>query len=117
MAKKYNLGYDLFHAVMWSRDKQAERLANRILELNEGKGYPIIIHGRAFKPYVPYTIGSYSELVAWYIEREGPKVFYADPETGDEIHPETPCIFLMAHNPAVTYLNTGVEVAAGRFLL
>jgi UDPglucose 6-dehydrogenase len=115
MAQKYSLGYDLFHAVMWSRDKQAERMANRLLELNEGKGWPIVIHGRAFKPYVPYTIGSYSELVAWYIEEAGTKVYYADPETDDEIHPETPCIFLMAHNPAVTYLNTGVELRAEGF--
>jgi UDPglucose 6-dehydrogenase len=117
MAQRYDLGYDLFEAIMHSRDMQAKNMAKRLLELFEetGRKFPIIIHGRAFKPYVPYTIGSYSELVAWYIEQEGVKVFYADPETDDEIHPSTPCIFLMAHNPAVTYLNTGVQLKPDGF--
>lgn len=114
MAEKYNLGYDLFQAIMYSRDKQAQRMAYKLIGLQKQHSLPIIIHGRAYKPYVPYTIGSYSELVAHYIEEAECDVAFADPLTGDTWRGD-PAIILMAHNPAVTYAGTGVEVKPEEF--
>jgi UDPglucose 6-dehydrogenase len=111
LAKKLDLGYDLFHSIMHSRDKQAERLANKLIKLNRQTELPIVIHGRAYKPYVPYTIGSYSELIGYYIREAGMSVTYVDPLTGDDNSIDYPAIFLMAHNADVTYAGTGVEVS------
>lgn len=113
LAEKLDLGYDLFHAIMHSRDRQAKRLANRLVQLHRQTGLPVVIHGRAYKPYVPYTIGSYSELVGYFVNNYGVDVAYADPLTGDEWN--GPAIILMAHNPAVTYAGTGVEVKSEEF--
>lgn len=109
LAEKLNLGYDLFHAIMHSRDKQAERMANKLIELSKDYNLPIVIHGRAYKPYVPYTIGSYSELIGYFIEKSNLEFYYIDPLTGDDKIPKGPCVFLMAHNASVTYYGTGVE--------
>ena len=109
LAEEYELGYDLFHAFMHSRDMQAKRMANKLIVLQRRYNLPIIIHGRAYKPYVPYTIGSYSELVGYYLEESDCSFGYADPLTGDTWRGD-PAVILMAHNPAVTYAGTGVEI-------
>lgn len=112
MAERYHLGYDLFQAIMHSRDKQARKIAFRLVRLHDNTGLPIYIHGRAFKPYVSYTIGSYSELIGWYIGSEyGVPFLYIDPLTNDDIQPKEPGIFLMAHNGKVTYEGTGVKAS------
>jgi UDPglucose 6-dehydrogenase len=113
LSQNLNLGYDLFHAIMHSRDKQAENLAKRLIKLSINNRLPIVIHGRAYKPYIPYTIGSYSELVGFFIEKAGLNVHYADPLTSD--YWEGRAVILMAHNPYVTYKGTGVEVKDDKF--
>ena len=113
LSQNLNLGYDLFHAIMHSRDKQAENLAKRLIKLSINNRLPIVIHGRAYKPYIPYTIGSYSELVGYFVEKSGLNVHYADPLTGD--HWEGKAVILMAHNPYVTYKGTGVAVKEEAF--
>jgi len=115
LADEYNLGYDLFHAFMDSRDKQAKKIALRLVDLAEKSNLPIVIHGRAYKPYVPYTIGSYSELIGHFVEEAGFRVQYADPLTFDEINGSLKCVVLMAHNAGITYAGTGVEIKAGGF--
>ncbi len=110
MAEDYDLGYDLFHAIMHSRDMQAKNMATIISDIAYMKNYPVIIHGRAYKPYVPYTIGSYSELVGHYVEEQGIELLYADPLTDDTIENPVPAVVLLAHNASVTYDQTGVEV-------
>jgi UDPglucose 6-dehydrogenase len=110
LAEKLDLGYDLFHAIMHSRDKQAERMAQRLIDLHKETGLPVVIHGRAYKPYVPYTIGSYSELVGHFVEAADIHLTYVDPLTGDMHYNGLPAIFLMAHNAEVTYSGTGVEL-------
>ena len=79
LAQRLDLGYDMFQTIMHSRDMQAKNIATKLIKLSKDHGLPIIIHGRAYKPYVPYTIGSYSELIAYFIEESGQKVRYADP--------------------------------------
>lgn len=113
LAQKLDLGYDLFHAIMHSRDKQAERMANKLVKLSKEHDLPVIIHGRAYKPYVPYTIGSYSELVGYFVKQAGVKLSYADPLTGDVAGGRA--VILLAHNPAVTYSGTGVEIKPEEF--
>lgn len=78
-AQKYELGYDLFSAVIDSREGQARNLARRLLEL----GPDVVILGKAFKPGVSYFDGSYSLLVGHFIEQLGGRVHYYDPNTGD----------------------------------
>ena len=113
LANKLDLGYDLFHAIMHSRDMQAKRMAKKLVKLSKENNLPIVIHGRAYKPYVPYTIGSYSELVGHFVEELGLDVAYADPLTGDFWGGRA--VILMAHNPAITYAGTGVEIKPEEF--
>lgn len=108
LAQRLDLGYDLFHSFMHSRDVQAKNMALKLVSLAKEYNLPIVIHGRAYKPYVPYTIGSYSELVGYFVEQENFKVHYADPLTNDEWTGSA--VILMAHNPAVTYYGTGVNI-------
>lgn len=115
LANKLDLGYDLFQAIMGSRDAQAFNMARKLAELAQENNLPVVIHGKAYKPYVPYTIGSYSILVGHYVEHTGTRLYYVDPLTGDTDVPEGPAVVLMAHNPAITYAGTGVEVKTDEF--
>lgn len=115
LSEKLELGYDLFHAIMHSRDMQAKNMANRLIQLAKQYNLPVVIHGRAYKPYVEYTIGSYSELVGHYVEQSGTTLHYADPLTGDKVEDNTVAVVLLAHNASVTYFNTGVEIKPDGF--
>jgi UDPglucose 6-dehydrogenase len=79
LADKLDLGYDLFDAIMRAREVQAERMAKKCLEYSKS----VTIVGKAYKPGVPYTIGSPSMLVGHYIEKHGGTVNYYDLNTGD----------------------------------
>ena len=111
MAEQLDLGYDLFDAVMLSREVQARNMADRLVELSHaGAGVapplPVIIVGKAYKPLVPYTAGSSSMLVGHYVEEMGVELYYLDEVVGEEV-PEKimakPAIYLLAHNPEITY--------------
>lgn len=115
LAERLDLGYDMFHTIMHSRDKQAERMAKRLVALAKEHNLPVVIHGRAYKPYVPYTIGSYSELVGHFIKQENVRLIYSDPLTGDTVEDNTVAVILLAHNPAITYSGTGVETTEDQF--
>ena len=114
MAEDLDLGYDLFDAVMLSREVQAENMAKRLMELAGDQhpsfglvpSMPIIIVGKAYKPLVPYETGSSSMLVGHYIEKAGFDLHYYDEQTGDMPPQEvldSPAVYLLAHNPEVTY--------------
>jgi UDPglucose 6-dehydrogenase len=90
-------------------------MAIKLVSLAKEYNLPIVIHGRAYKPYVPYTIGSYSELVGHFVEQEGFTVKYADPLTGDTVEDNTVAVVLVAHDPAITYAGTGVDVKEDSF--
>ena len=79
LADRLDLGYDLFDSIMTAREVQAERMALMCLEY--GKNVTII--GKAYKPKVPYTNGSASMLIGYYIEQHGGTVRYYDRNTGD----------------------------------
>ena len=111
MAEQLDLGYDLFDAVMLSREKQAENMAKSLVELSTiGAGItpqmPVIIVGKAYKPLVPYDAGSSSMLVGHYVEEMGSELYYLDEVMG-ELPPadvlSKPAVYLLAHNPQITY--------------
>lgn len=79
LAEKLDLGYDLFDSIMRAREVQAENMAKTLLKY--GKNVTII--GKAYKPGVPYTHGSSSMLVGYYVEQHGGSVNYYDEHTGD----------------------------------
>tara|TARA_R110000803_G_scaffold41704_6_gene89642 strand:- start:23679 stop:25013 length:1335 start_codon:yes stop_codon:yes gene_type:complete len=115
MAENLGLGYDLFDAVMLSREVQAENMAKRLMELAGDyhpttkttiSTMPIIIVGKAYKPLVEYDAGSASMLVGHYIQKAGFDLHYYDEKTGDIPSNElllAPAVYLLAHNPGVTY--------------
>jgi UDPglucose 6-dehydrogenase len=115
LAQELDLGYDLFHAIMQSRDIQAKNKANKLFELQKETGKIIVIHGRAYKPYVPYTDGSYSDLISYYLSELGANFEFVDPLTNDGRSTDSPAIFFMAHNPTVTYNGTGVAIKEDMF--
>lgn len=115
MAEELKLGYDLFDAVMLSREVQAENMALKLTK-HAGEWHPttqtfvphmpVVIVGKAYKPLVPYEAGSSSMLVGHYVEKMGFDLFYYDEQTGD-MPPDdilnNPAVYLIAHNPEVTY--------------
>lgn len=102
LAQELDLGYDLFDAVMRSREVQAENMAQRLCE----PGLPVVIVGKAYKPLVPYDAGSSSMLVGHYVAEQGVPVYYLDEVMG-EFPPaeilDAPAVYLLAHNPQITY--------------
>jgi UDPglucose 6-dehydrogenase len=115
LSERLDLGYDLFHAIMHSRDQQAKNMALKLVDLAHKYKLPVVIHGRAYKPYVPYTIGSYSELVGHFVEEQGIKVMYADPLTNNHVADGLVAVILLAHEASITYSGTGVEVKPNDF--
>jgi UDPglucose 6-dehydrogenase len=113
LAQEYNIGYDLFDTVMLARERQAENLAKFLFKTATAtdRWMPIVIHGKAYKPDVPYCIGSYSTLVGHYLKKMGVQVKYVDPladDTTDIIYSiEKPSVILWAHNRQITYEYTG----------
>jgi len=114
LAQEYDLGYDMFDTIMHAREVQAKNLAKYLVETAEQMNranMPIVIHGKAYKPDVPYCIGSYSTLIGFYIEQLGYKVVYLDPLADDKTDIvdsiSDPCVMLMAHNRFITYGYTG----------
>jgi UDPglucose 6-dehydrogenase len=93
LAEEYDLGYDLFDAIMRAREVQAERMAKHCLKY----GNEIVIIGKAYKPGVPYTNGSASMLVGHYIEKHGGKVLYHDRNTGDNVNLSAHTVFLIGY--------------------
>jgi UDPglucose 6-dehydrogenase len=102
LAAELNLGYDLFDAVMGSREIQAKNMAKFLMSFKK----PVVIVGKAYKPLVEYTNGSYSMLVGHYITEMNGELYYYDDVIG-EFPPNGlgPCTYLLAHSPEVTYGN------------
>lgn len=110
MAQELDLGYDLFDSIMSAREIQAENLAKELVKHANENNMPVYIHGKAYKPKVPYTDGSYSLLVGYYVKEMGIEPAYIDPYTGDDYQPTEPGVFLMAHSASITYNYTTHKV-------
>jgi len=103
MAEELDLGYDLFNAVMTAREQQANNMAKYLVKLSRERNVPIYINGKAFKPGISLTDGSYSLLVAHYVAQQGESVRWIDPLTEEYNPPRVWGVILLAHNAAVTY--------------
>ena len=107
LAKEYNIGYDMFDTIMSAREVQAKNMADFLVEKSRKHNLAIVIHGKAYKPDVPYCIGSYSTLIGHYITQAGHQVLYVDPLADDTadvvIDFDKSAVVLMAHNRSVTY--------------
>lgn len=118
LAEKLDLGYDLFDAIMHARERQARLMAECLMkEANEAL-LPVYIHGKAYKPDVSYTEGSYSLLVGHYLEKEwGIVPQYIDPLTEDTVPQEVKGVVLLAHNRHITYGYAGVNNPQSQYCL
>ena len=67
LAKKLNLGYDLFDSIITAREKQAESMAKAILRY----GKDIYFTSDSYKPNTNLVDGSYSLLVQYYVKKHG----------------------------------------------
>jgi UDPglucose 6-dehydrogenase len=85
MAKKYELGYDLFGSIMETREVQAKNIAKRLNKLSEENDLPIVIMGKSYKPNVEFVDGSYSLLIGGFIEN----ITYDNTEK--------PAVYLLGH--------------------
>lgn len=115
LAEKLDLGYDLFDAIMHAREKQAKLMALELVKQAELHELPIFIHGKAYKPDVSYTEGSYSLLVGHYCAEFGYEPTYIDPMTSDTVDYIVKGVVLMAHNRQVTYGYAGVTEQQGHY--
>ena len=107
LSKELGLGYDLFGAISHSREQQTKNFAKFVADICKKEKKSCVINGKAYKPSVPYTIGSPSVLLAGYINELGVDVKYADPETEDILEGIQDCVCVMAHDPQTTYDHTG----------
>jgi UDPglucose 6-dehydrogenase len=102
MAQELDLGYDIFDAIMNAREIQARNLAEFLVAQAKEHDLPVLIHGVAYKPDVPYKDGSYSLLVAHYCEEMGYHPILVDPHTHPQRGPFK-AVALLAHNASITY--------------
>lgn len=103
LSDRINLGYDLFGAIMGSREIQAENIAKKLVKLSKENNLPIYIHGKSYKPGVHYIDGSYSLLIGHFVKQlTGVDPIYIDPLTGDFVE-SVYGIVLMAHHAPTTY--------------
>jgi len=104
LSQKLDLGYDFFGAIMDTREMQAKNIAIKLANLAKENNMPIVIHGKTYKPDVPYTDGSYSILIGTYCEELGISPIYIDPLVGENEIKE-PSVVLLAHSSFTTYGN------------
>lgn len=102
MAQELDLGYDIFDSIMNAREIQAKNLARFLVAQAKEHDLPVLIHGVAYKPNVPYRDGSYSLLVAHYCQKAGYHPILVDPHTHPQRGPFK-AIALLAHNANITY--------------
>jgi UDPglucose 6-dehydrogenase len=72
LAKKLDLGYDLFESIMTAREQQAENMAMSILEY----GKNIYFTSDSYKPGTNLVDGSYSLLVQHYVVEHGGNIVH-----------------------------------------
>jgi UDPglucose 6-dehydrogenase len=109
LAENLDLGYDLFDTIMHAREQQARNMAEYIIRYYNAYALPVYIHGKAYKPDVAFTEGSYSLLVGHYLQQVGVTPNYIDPLTELSVPTSVKGIVLLAHNKQVTYGYAGVD--------
>ena len=101
MAERCELGYDLFEAIMYAREKQAQNMAEFMMQSNQ---INYLCYCR--KSIQTKTIFRWksSMLVGHYQTSTIASTYYYDPGTGDYPPQDIgPAVYLLAHNSSVTY--------------
>lgn len=96
---------DMITALIRARERHAYNLAEYICYYAQGEGKPVFIHGRSNSAGSNKIEGSFSILVAKFIQDRGVEVTYVDPNTGDYAQPLEPCVILLAHNTTTMYCS------------
>lgn len=78
MAADLGLGYDLFDAIVKTREEQAKNMALFMERIGIEKPGEVVILGKGFKPGVDQDFGSPSILVGYYMAQLGYSVTYDD---------------------------------------
>ena len=81
---------------------QAKNVALKLVEIAKENSLPIVIHGKSYKPDVPYIDGSYSILIGNYCIDLGFEPTYIDSLVG-EIKITNPSVIVLAHSYLTTY--------------
>lgn len=97
MAKKLDLGYDIFDAIMNAREIQAKNMAETILE----HGNRIMFTSNSYKPDVDYVDGSYSVLVQFFVTELEGDVVKENPDVIVRVHETDP----IPHVPGATIFD------------
>ena len=94
LSKKYNFGYDLFDAIVNTREVQSKNIANFMIEKSNSDNFVIL--GTGFKPGTDQEEGSPSILVGYYLEQKRKNVVYTN--SIDNIEKENnPHTYLIGH--------------------
>ena len=89
-AEHHNFGYDLFDAIMKTREEQAHNMAKFFVKIGISTNMPCVILGAGFKPGVEQLEGSPSILVGYYLEKLGYSVSYDKEQRKKSPHPNAP---------------------------
>lgn len=82
MAEELGLGYDLFEAIMETREAQAKNMAEAVLQY----GNRILFTSDSYKAGVDIKAGSYSLLVQHYVKELGGEVVDDNPDVIFKVH-------------------------------
>lgn len=116
LADHCNIGYDIFGSLMHAREQQATNIADYLLDRAHEIGtHTVVIVGKAFKPGVDLTDGSYSLLIAYYLEADDLAVLYHDHLTGDFADVDEPVVYLLAH--PYDKIDPGLEFVDGSIVV
>ncbi len=89
-ANRHNFGYDLFDAIMKTREEQANNMAKFFTKISVPIDMPCVILGAGFKPGVDQLEGSPSILVGYYLEKLGYSVSYDKEQRKKNVYPDAP---------------------------
>jgi len=82
LAKKHNVSFNIFEAIMLQRQKYNHWLAELCLKFSKNK--PLLILGKSFKPETNILTGSPSIYLFNTLKKRKREIFIWDPEVGDK---------------------------------
>lgn len=115
LARRLEMGYDFFEAIMLSRERQTDWFADLVEEqisLSKQRGWeepPVVILGESFKPETNLVTGSPAVLLANVLRERGLDPFLFDPIVHEQHAqlgaPTVPCIYFVGckHDVFKTY--------------
>ena len=115
LARRLDMGYDFFEAIMLSRERQTDWFADLVeeqIDLCKQRGWPdppVVILGESFKPETNLVTGSPAVLLANVLRERGLDPFLFDPNVHEQHAqlgaPTVPCVYFVGckHDVFKTY--------------